>query len=311
MSLLATGTSLNGAGTHDNAADEWARSVKRRALLVAAAGGLVARIATAEAARESLQDLQVEDEHNLHRIYRRMRFAADDQVVFWWMKGRRFGIVDNELQPFFNMEVGSMHRCRERDDGGYEVATAAAIYYTDLQSEELLQSWRNPVTGELVRFDYNVPAATAAHYSYLSGRLDEPSAMGMRVERRTTFDPVRVDSAEVWLTEENYVRLFREASAAADPAMRVHDLYTYSCQHSALRDSQLAYVHAAVQFNDYNDWSPRFQMGEHRGTSVSRCAGRKESRLEQLPGSYLKLARRLHPQAFADPIKTLAQAWAG
>jgi hypothetical protein len=72
-----------------------------------------------------------------------------------------------------------------------------------------------------------------------------------------------------------------------------------------LRDPAVPFVPAVEHFNDYNDWSPRFEMGDHPGTSVARCSGRKVATLDGMPDNFLRLARRLHPDAYRDPAKTL------
>jgi hypothetical protein len=46
-------------------------------------------------------------------------------------------------------------------------------------------------------------------------------------------------------------------------------------------------------------------MGDHPGTSVARCSGRKVATLDGMPDNFLRLARRLHPDAYRDPAKTL------
>jgi hypothetical protein len=267
-------------------------------LAAAAGGGAATRIAAAPAAGGD----PLEDPAQLHRLYRRIRFAGDERVFFWWMEGRRYGLVDNLLVPFFDMRVGSMHRCRDLGEGRYEVATASAIYFTDLDSGELLEDWANPVTGRTVRFTYPAPARSVSVYSESTGVLSEPTPPGMRMERRHVVMPLQVRGPDAWLTEESHLRVFRGADGRSQ---KVADMYTFMSPVAALRDPGLAFVPTIEQFNDYNDWSPRFEMGDSPGSGVARCSGRKVATLDELPSAYLRLARRLHPDAFREPARTL------
>ena len=94
--------------------------------------------------------------------------------------------------------------------------------------------------------------------------------------------------------------------AAARP-LRVHDMYTLQSPRAALRDSGALprWVPALGQFNDFNSWSPRFQMGDRPGTSLSRCAGRKERRWQDLPEKFRALAAQVHPEWARAPDKIL------
>ena len=270
--------------------------IDRRLFLAGLAGTAV----TAHARRGGA--LAVEDPAQLHRVYRRIRYAGDDRLVFWWMKGRRYGIVDNVMTPFFDMNVGSMHRCRDLGGERYEVVTASSLYFTDLASGELVENWANPVTGRTVRFNYPAPRPAVSVYSYGEGVVVEPEMPGMRLERRHVTSPVEVQGADAWLHEESWVIA---DVLATGRKMKVHDMYSYVCPVAALRDPAVPFVPAVEHFNDYNDWSPRFEMGDRPGTSVARCSGRKVATLDGMPDGFLRLARRLHPEAFRDPAKTL------
>jgi hypothetical protein len=244
---------------------------------------------------------RLDDPANLHRVYRRARFAGDERIVFWWMLGRRYGFVDTVLTPFFDMQVGSWHRCRDLGDGRYEVRSASAMYHTDLASGELVEDWANPVTGKTVRFSYPAPAASVTVYSYAEGLQDAPPPPAMKMDRRHALAPLELLGEEAWLREESHLMVVY----ANGRQQRVHDMYTFNSPAAALRDARQAFVPATVHFNDYNGWSPRFEMGDAPGSSVARCSGRKVAMLDEMPASWLRLARRLHGDALRDPARSL------
>ena len=268
------------------------------ALMLSAATGARGAARTADPARAALLDPA-----NLHQVFRRMRFAEHEEVFFWWMRGLRYGLVDNRLTPFFRMEVGSMHRCRELGNGRYSVTSLGAVYYSDLQQGELLEHWLNPITNANVNFQYAAPKPSTVVYSH-AGIESEPAFPGAGTTRRHELGPVDIVGGDVWLNESSH--LVVPAQGGGSPLL-VNDMYTL---HSPLREllgARQKFVSCFASFNDFNSWSPRFQMGERPGTSLSRCSGRKEARLDALPAGYLALGRRVHPQIFADPAAALAQ----
>jgi hypothetical protein len=271
--------------------------------LLLAGAGLAARPGDAVAAGRGLALRGAPgDPANLHRAYRLLRFAGDERVFFWWMKGRRYGFVDTVLTPFFDMQVGSMHRCRDLGDGRYELRSATAIYHTDPATGALLENWANPVTGKSVKFSYPAPAVTSTTYDYAAGIQDGPSPPGMRMERRHELSPLEVIGDDAWIREDGYLTV---TYAATGRTQRVHDTYTFSAPVAGLRRARPAFLPATVHFNDYNGWSPRFEMGDAPGASVARCSGRKVETVDALPASFLTLARRLHGDTFRDPARTL------
>jgi hypothetical protein len=288
-------TGLAFAGTH------LALGVATAASASASAAAAPAGAATNPGAGGAFDDAALEAPANLHRVYRRLRFAADERIVFWWMKGRRYGFVDTVMTPFFDMQVGSMHRCRDLGDGRWELRTASAMYHTDIATGALLEDWANPVTGKTVKFDYPAPTASTLVYSYTDGVQDSPVPPGMKMERRHYLGPLERIGDEAWVREEGWLNLVYPNGRG----QRVHDMYNFSAPLAALRPAQPGFVPATVHFNDYNGWSPRFQMGDAPGASVSRCSGRKVARVEELPASFLQIARRLHGAAYADPARTL------
>ncbi len=247
----------------------------------------------------------------LARIYRQMRFAGDDRVFFWWLQGRRYGLIDNVLTPFFDMHVGSIHRCVDQGDGRYQVIGAQVGYYTHLETGALLENWLNPITGANVALAYAPLRANTSNFGP-TGPVESASVNG--AERRHVLGPVSVVGDSVWLREETYIVVPPSAAVAASGGgvaasrpLRVHDMYTLQSPRAALRDSGLLprWVPALGQFNDFNSWSPRFQMGDRPGTSLSRCAGRKERRWQDLPEKFRALAAQAHPQWARAPDKIL------
>lgn len=268
-------------------------------LLASGAGGAPA------ASPNNANRAALTDPAEVNQVFRRMRFAGHEEIFFWWLRGLRYGLIDNELTPFFRMEVGSMHRCRELGDGRYSVTSLAAIYYTDLDKGDLVERWLNPVTNANVDFKYAPPKPSTVIYTH-AGIESEPQFPVPGAKRRRELGPVDIVGGDVWLGEASH--LLVPAQSNGTPALHVNDMYALHSPLRELANPRQKFVPCFAAFNDFNSWSSRFQMGDRPGTSLSRCSGRKEARLDALPQSYLALGQRVHPQVFANPAAALSNA---
>ncbi len=276
-------------------------------LMALGAGALAAGTMSAPAAalQGRLTDADLNAPASLHRVYRALRFGLAARPVFWWMRGRRYALIGNQMTPLFGMEVGSAHLAVDVDDAGYEVATASSIYYTDLVSGELLTDWANPITGKTVTFDYSPPRAARARYRYTDGPQRVAGGAAAAAARRVVISPAERVNDRIFIREETYIDL-NPTGTGAGSQRYVQDMYTYECAAASLRAKPGAFVDATAHFNDYNDWSPRMQMGDAKGSSVARCSGFKVASFAQMPARWRGFAGRLHGSQWADPEKLLS-----
>lgn len=264
--------------------------MKRRTWLTAAFAGLVSTTVKGAAPSRASSI----DPADPHRLYAALRFGRPGQPVFWWMGGTRYGLVDNELIPFFEMHVGSVHVREDLDADRYRIRSASALYFTPLGEASLLTEWDNPITRRPVRLSYSAPSVSETVYSLSRGILVEPALPGARVERDHRIGAVRIAAGHAQLDELSRVRIWRNP---APTPQKVHDAYTWSASIDSLSQPG-GFVAAAVAFNDFNDWSPRFEMGNRPGTGVARCAGYKVARLDDMPTNWRQQYERLHAGTF-------------
>ena len=84
----------------------------------------------------------------LHLIHRKLNYTIDDRPVFWPINAVRNGLKDYALTPFWNMHVGIAYKVRDLGEHRYETKSLVRIFYSDLETGKLLETWGNPYTGE-------------------------------------------------------------------------------------------------------------------------------------------------------------------
>ncbi|MBT8422890.1 MAG: DUF1838 domain-containing protein, partial [Gammaproteobacteria bacterium] len=93
-------------------------------------------------------ELDLDDPWDRLTALAKLRGDTSGKTVMWWMKGVRYGVVDNEITPLFNMLIGSFQRMRPVPGKGFEVNMLEMSYLTDLETGEVLDTWVNPYNGK-------------------------------------------------------------------------------------------------------------------------------------------------------------------
>lgn len=236
----------------------------------------------------------------------RLACAHDDRLVIWWMEGTRYGVVDSRAKALYGMQVGIFQRFFRQPDGYWKLAMFELTYYTDLKTGRLLERWSNPYTGEMndVR---HVRLGPEIRHMTRDGQLANPANKAMQSMLRdysTSLGPAIVNGGRIWIpTSVEAIIGFPKPTA---PDIRLSIYTTASGSLADARNPDIASAPCTLAFQNILKWEPWMNMGDHRGTMMSRAAGQKLSALEQLPATYLEMARAVHPFLIKDPRETLA-----
>ncbi len=179
-------------------------------------------------------------------------------------------------------------------------------YYTNLESGGLLREWDNPYTGAMntVRHVRLGPEIRLQTDTGQSPDPDNAVLQSMVSEYHTTLGPEIISGEHIWLptSVEGLITL----PAKSAPAIRLNHYTTVAGRLEDALDERLASAPCTLAFQNVLHWEPWMRMGDHPGHLMSRAAGRKLDRVDELPAAYLAMAREVHPKLIADPEATLA-----
>ena len=247
-------------------------------------------------------DLDFDDPGDLLTAAVKLRGTLDDRMVIWWMKGVRYGVVKDELNPLFNMLVGSFSRYKEVPGRGYQVTMLELGYLTDLETGEPLDEFKNPYTGKIV----TVPEQRLGPLPVMltsSGVEIDTGASFDSIDLKTRLGPAIVDGDDIWLREDSTAKVDSDL-----PMMGKHvynELVTYRGRVSDVNNPDLAAAPATVTYQSVTSWREWFESGGIPGHTTARAAGKKIFSIEQLPADYLAAAQERHPEIIADPEAAL------
>jgi hypothetical protein len=281
------------AAEHSSGAD-----VNRRWLVGAAMAAVMARPLGAAASPSRLDPSRTAD---LSLIFRKLAYAMDERIGFWWLKGRRFALVDAGLIPFWDMHIGAAFQTRTLSGGQFEVAFLQTSFYSDLATGQLIRTFDNPLTHRTVDIAY--PPAVASRLTFdAQGRTDPPTGFLANLARDARIGPAWVQGDDVWV-EGNI--LLSGPPAPGGRAIRVNDLTTYFGSARDILDPDMPMPLAGQMFSDINIWPPWLQMGDQSGDFFSRCYGRKVATFDAMPAFWRQSMLAAFPAVTANFAKAL------
>ena len=274
--------------------------IDRRMVLGGLAAGAMAYPVAATAARPA----KVNPLSDRMRIFMLMRGALDQRLVSSWMQASYFGVVDDRMEPLFDVVAAVFARYRSLSDGSVEAVTAELSWFTDKETGKALDRYRNPYTGETVDVPLGGLSPSKIIFGQdLSFRLARP-VPGMELAHEVLGPVIRGDN--VGITE-------RSRSSFALPGqakpMRYSETNTFHARRSTVEARGATRVASDVSFTNVVSWRPWLKMGEHPGHLTAAGAGRNASPLDLFPPAWIEATRARRPEVLKDPQAILAPLW--
>jgi hypothetical protein len=81
--------------------------------------------------------------------FRKLAWSMDDHVTYSWLRGRRYGLHQGKLYPFWDMVVGTMFQVQDRGEGRYDVTSIGASFYTDVHNGRMIDMFAGTADDQL------------------------------------------------------------------------------------------------------------------------------------------------------------------
>lgn len=236
----------------------------------------------------------------------KLRGSTDDRLAIGWVMGRRYAVVEHRAVPMLDILAATFARYRRRDPATFEVRTLEVAFFTDLDTGELLERWRNPVTGTVVDVPQTRMGPSDVVLTVEGLTVENPSGEAAGLEIRHAFQPPVTHGGDVWITEE--IRIYGAAREPGGRPFAYNENTTYQARRSDLDDPAQAMVPAHVSFQSLVTYRPWMGFGDTPGHTLARGNGRRARAITELPAPYLALLRRHHPDVLRDPLAVLEAA---
>ena len=240
---------------------------------------------------------------NIPELYKKLRYRADDGVLFWWLDGTKFGQVGAEVTPLFGMKVGTIARVRNQADATFTVTSLEIVFYTELKSGALLKQWTNPYTGAVMPVAHAPLGPTAIRHGVDGMPIRNTVLGGNRITARSDIHPLAIVGDDVWLAHDSTASVERDGGKS--PPFLVNDWSTYLGKLADLQDAAKPVGAATVYLQEATGWSKWMGMDGKPGNQVARAVGRKVLSYAEMPADWRALMAEINPAIAADPIAAL------
>jgi hypothetical protein len=246
------------------------------------------------AAAADAVDLEA-SEHRLTALMK-MYGATDDRVCFGYVQGTYYGLVEQQITPLFGILASTFNRYTPLADGSYDGRVFEIAYFTDLETGDPLETFKNPYTGETLS-DIPVVRLGPRPIRVKSNTAERLRVPGIDRDVIQGFLPFRIINDTVWLVEEIQVRFVPEGGAP----LLTNSFTSYGAKLSEVVDPGLKTVDTEVSYTDTVTWLPWLNMDDHPGLLLGNATGRTVQSIDDLPPKHVALTGALYPEVLDDP----------
>lgn len=269
---------------------------------VAATGAIASSAKGTPTRRQTIDDASVAalltDPATRARVQARVRGSCERETIPIFYRLDIYGFTgDGNIVPYFTLNHLSINEWTPLPGNEYEARTFECGAYCRFGTDEALDEWTNPITGE----NRKVWQFLGGPFTVVTG----PNGMQARGAELTP-QPARMEAfgGTFFLTSS--------ASMArpnpVDPADRP-DLYTGSVSYwdtissvmstvTDAFDDTLSSAPAACHFQNLGMWHPWMGMGQRQGRTYGRAVGTKLHSLDAIPAAARATMEHKTPEIF-------------
>ncbi len=229
---------------------------------------------------------------NLHG-FMKMHGSLDEVDCPWWYTGIIYGIQDNTApKPLFRFEGCEINRYRANKDGeGYVQSGRTLTFYRDLETGEMINTWKNPYTGRDTTPKSNTLAGNDSFYL---------STKGLRFKEQLSSVPDKSLKLN-WHANGDMIWLIKDRAAPRAFAQPWLECSSTFATIKEFADPKVKRANATFSSTFWAPWMPWMEMKDAQGQNIPghvvwHASGRKLKTIDELPPEYLARAKKEAPQ---------------
>ena len=229
-----------------------------------------------------------------------------------WLRGKVYGVRENEaVRPLFVNEGFSFTRSHRLEDGSWRRMLREIVFYRDIETGEIMKTWRNPYTHQEVNV---VPIANDPFNFTIGEFFPEPPSYGGLNKDKPPKRPFLQDWSEGpdgGLILSTDINLFYPAALQPDKwpmesagtYNRVSELFLYVVKRKDVENPRLTSLPLVGSWSRINPWLPWMQMGQAPGNVNYFNTFATVPSLDALPRDLVEAARAVSPKFLSAPTE--------
>ena len=221
--------------------------------------------------------------------------STDREDTYSCLEFHVYVYAGENLIPFFSMNNVIVQKWTPIEPGHYDLQHYEVAYYSEFDSPTPIETWENPITGEVVDVPHFILGPIARQYTpegiIAPGIAPNPlniSVIGDRVFIPTAstdlvFNPM---STPDW------------GEYAGDPDVYWDSMLTFSADIEDVLNPDLASAEAEIHMQNLVSWNPFFKMGVRPGRTMVRAFGTNIDSLDDIPPEFRAGLEKYTPEIF-------------
>lgn len=188
---------------------------------------------------------------------------------------------DGNLIPFFSFNNYVIQKWTPGENSTFDVTHYEAAYYTKFDTDEAINTWENPLTGEVVDIPHFVLGPLPRQYGPGLGEspatfAPDPLNITMIGDRVYIPTLTRIEYPPRMSTEE-------WGPYGNDTNSYWDSMLVFSADIQDVFDDEKTHVDADIHMQNFVSWAPYFKLGNSPGRTMARAYGQHISGYEALP----------------------------
>ena len=248
-------------------------------------------------ATSSQHDLNTSE--GMAKIMRKIQCSLKDGEprTYWWHGkafGRRMGMSDKHLFDVEGMNIRHCNTVRDKDGNyGYTLRTREILLYKDKKTGEVLRTWENPYTSEIVEV-FNVD----------NDPVNSGPSFGLGRDGKVQEFPGDMLGDRWWFTST--IPLYYQNVLSGDyqkyigGTYRATEMFNFFGDIESLMDSTVDSANVQVGWVRHSDWLPWMKMAGRDGIIYMHTAGRKLDKWSDMSDTMKTEIAKNYPK-YSDP----------
>lgn len=274
-------------------------TLTRRDAILAGAGTALTGGVLSGCASAPAPELDLEDPAVRARVRAKVSGSAAEETVYRFYRLHLYAYMhDANLVPLFTMNNLNVTQCRPLEDNQYAFKVFECGVYCKFDTDEVLESWENPITGEV-----------REPWTFLGGPLNVkmgPDGVETPPEATVHPTPLRMETygGMVFVpiaSHFSYPSPFDPDEWPKESPGRTHywdSLFVHAARLEDVVNPEINNAPAFCQFQNLVSWGPWVGMGGHAGRSYGRAYGTKLASIDELPAGARKSLELKAPKIF-------------
>ncbi|MEZ5458274.1 MAG: DUF1838 family protein [Steroidobacteraceae bacterium] len=267
--------------------------LERRRLLCATAGLTGLALALPAAAKPVAPTLDLHDPQVALRSYVKLRGSLADETVFQPYEGDIVQVTDGAvpvpLCGFIGLQKSVWRRTGpdEWTNQDYDIG-----FYVDYETRQILDIWRNPVTGQTVKV-YHYRGGPSGGRHQVAG--PDGDVYGGRIGRWSVCGDQLWHTASLWGERPNPLHPREWPLASSGETLLGSMSLSFAGRLAEVADNDTPQVPALQIWTNTTGWMPWMEMGQRPGFNMWRWIGAKGTPASQLDPDLVAAAERVCP----------------